>query len=46
MLVEAFSYLMVVGFEKNVITFGANMGSSVHTHNRKKYILIFAKGPT
>ena len=31
---------------KNVIIFGADMSSSVHVDNNKKYILIFSEGPT
>ena len=34
------------GFGKKVITFGADMSSSAHIHNRKKDILIFVKSPT
>ena len=32
------------GFVKNVIIFGANMSSLVHTDNKKKYILVLVKG--
>ena len=32
-------------FGKNVITFGADMSSSVHVDNKKKYILILGEGP-
>ena len=32
------------GFGKNVITFVADMSSSVHTDNKKKYILVLGKG--
>ena len=31
---------------RNVIIFGVDMGSSPHTENKKKDILIFGKGPT
>ena len=31
---------------KNVIIFGADMGSSVHTDNKNKDILILGEGPT
>ena len=31
---------------KNVIIFGVDMSSTVHIDNKKKDILIFAKGPT
>ena len=31
---------------KNVIIFGVDMSSSVHANNKKKYILILAKGQT
>ena len=34
------------GFVKNVIIFGANMSSLVHTDNKKKYILVLVKGTT
>ena len=34
------------GFGKNVIIFGADMGSSVHIHNKKKDSLILSKSPT
>ena len=34
------------GFEKNVIIFGADMGSSVHVDNKGKDILILGEGPT
>ena len=30
------------GFDKNVIIFGADMGSSVHIHNKKKDFLILS----
>ena len=33
------------GFSKNVIIFGADMSSSVHVDNKKKYILILGEGP-
>ena len=32
-------------FGKNVVIFGANMGSLMHSDNKKKYILILGKGP-
>ena len=32
--------------EKNVITFGANMSSSVHIDNKYIYILVTSEGPT
>ena len=31
---------------KNVITFGADMSSSAHVDNKRKYILILGEGPT
>ena len=34
------------GFGRNVIIFGADMSSSVHVDNKKKYILIFGEGFT
>ena len=34
------------GFGRNVIIFGADMDSSVHIDNEKKYISIFGKSPT
>ena len=34
------------GFDKNVLMFGANMSSSAHIDNKKKYILVLGKGPT
>ena len=34
------------GFGKNLIMFGADMSSSVHIDNKKKYILILGKGQT
>ena len=34
------------GFGKNVIIFGADMSSSVHLDNNKKYIMILGDGPT
>ena len=34
------------GFDKNVIIFGADMSSSVHTENKEKDILILVKGST
>ena len=33
-------------FGKNVVIFGADMSSSVHIDNKKKFILIPGKGPT
>ena len=35
-----------IGFGRNVIIFGADMDSSVHNDDKKKYILILGKGPT
>ena len=34
------------GFCQNVLTFGADMSSSVHVDNKKKNILVLGKGPT
>ena len=34
------------GLGKNVIICGADISSSVHIDNKKKYILILSKGPT
>ena len=34
------------GFGQNVLIFGADMSSSVHVDNKKKDILVIAKGPT
>ena len=34
------------GFDKNVVIFDADVSSSVHVDNRKKYNLIFGKGQT
>ena len=34
------------GFGRNCIIFGADMSSSVHVGNRKKYTLIVGEGPT
>ena len=34
------------GFGKNAIIFGADMSSSVHLDNNKKYIMILGDGPT
>ena len=31
---------------RNVIIFGIDMSSSLHTDNKEKYILILGKGPT
>ena len=31
---------------QNVLIFGADMSSSAHIDNKKKYILVFEKGPT
>ena len=42
--VEFSSCLSQVGLVKKVVTFAADMGSSVHTGNKKKDILILAKG--
>ena len=38
--------LQMVALKKNVIIFGADMSSSVHTDHRNKNILILRKGPT
>ena len=32
--------------ERNVIIYGADMSSSVHVHNKGKYLLILGEGPT
>ena len=34
------------GFGQNMLMFGADMSSSVHVDNKKKDILVIAKGPT
>ena len=34
------------GFGQNVLIFGADMSSSIHVDNKKKYILVLGKGPT
>ena len=34
------------GFGQNVIIFGADMSSSIHIDNKKKDILVLARGPT
>ena len=34
------------GFGQNVLIFGADMSSSAHIDNKKKYILALGKGPT
>ena len=34
------------GFGKNVLIFGADMSSSIHTDNKKKDILVLGRGPT
>ena len=34
------------GFGQNVLIFGADMSSSAHIDNKKKYILVLGKGPT
>ena len=34
------------GFGQNVLIFGADMSSSIHTDNKKKDILILGRGPT
>ena len=34
------------GFGKNAIIFGADMNSSVHIDNKRKYILVLGEGPT
>ena len=33
-------------FAQNIIIFGADMSSSVHVNNKKKYIIILGEGPT
>ena len=35
-----------IGLGRSVIIFGADMSSSLHIDNKKKYILISGKGPT
>ena len=35
-----------ISLGKNVTTFGADMTSSVHVHDKGKYILILGEGPT
>ena len=39
------SHFQVGGFGQNVLSFGADMSSSVHFDNRKKEILVLGKGP-
>ena len=34
------------GFGQNVLIFGADMSTSVHIDNKKKYILVLGRGPT
>ena len=34
------------GFGQNVLILGAVMSSSTHNDNKRKYILVFGKGPT
>ena len=34
------------GFGQNALIFGADMSSSAHVDNKKKYILVLGKGPT
>ena len=34
------------GFGRNCVISGVDMSSSVHVHNKKKYILILGEGPT
>ena len=34
------------GFSQNVLIFGADMSSSIHIDNKKKYILVLGRGPT
>ena len=34
------------GFGQNVLIFGADISSSFHIDNKRKYILVFGKGPT
>ena len=38
-------HFQVGGFGQNVLSFGADMSSSVHFDNRKKEILVLGKGP-
>ena len=42
---SSFSFLSG-GFGQNVLIFGADMSSSIHVDNKKKYILVLGKGPT
>ena len=34
------------GFGQNVLSFGADMSSSIHVGNREKHILVLGRGPT
>ena len=34
------------GFRQNVLIFGADMSTSIHTDNKKKDILVLGRGPT
>ena len=34
------------GFGQNELILGADMSSSTHNDNKRKYILVFGKGPT
>ena len=38
-------YLQMEALEKNIISFGADMSSSVHINNNGKDILIITEGP-
>ena len=40
------NFILTDGFGKNCIIFGADMSSSVHVDNKRKYILILGEGPT
>ena len=42
---SSFSFLSG-GFGQNVLIFGADMSSSIHVDNKKKYILVLGRGPT
>ena len=45
---DSHSIFLIPNFDwgKNVVIFGADMGSSVHTNNKNKNILILGKGET
>ena len=40
-----FSFL-IGGFDQNVLILGADMSSSIHVNNKRKYILVLGRGPT